>query len=69
MQRRRNRSFEEKLRNLREDAGMTQEELADEIGVVEQTISAYESGQRLPRKSTMRKITDLFGISEDYLMH
>jgi len=69
VQRRRNYTFEEKLKNLREDSGLTQAELADELGVTEQTISAYERGHRLPKKQTLREIADLFGVSEEYLMN
>ena len=35
------------LRQLREDAGMRQEDLAAELGVVRQTVSAIERGERM----------------------
>ena len=44
------------IRLAREDATMTQAELADGAGVQQPTISAYESGAKTPRVDTLRKI-------------
>lgn len=40
----------------RREAGLTQAELADVLGVSEDTIANYESGRRQPRMETLRAI-------------
>ena len=40
--------FGEKLRELRENAGFTQQQLAEQMGMSKATISQYESQERVP---------------------
>jgi transcriptional regulator with XRE-family HTH domain len=62
-------SFGKKLRKLREEKNLTQEELANMVGVSLKTISRYEAGQSKPR---YRKIYDnlakALDTSHDYLV-
>jgi predicted nucleotidyltransferase len=44
------------IRLAREDAGMTQSELAYAAGVQQPTISAYESGSKVPQVETLRRL-------------
>ena len=44
------------LRDLRVDRGLTQEQLAAELGVTRQTISGYETGQYAPSRYTQIRI-------------
>lgn len=61
--------FSENLKNLRRSEGISQEELADKIGVSKSSIGMYEQGKRLPKTDTvMKKIAEYFGVSLDYLM-
>lgn len=61
--------FSENLKNLRRSQGISQEELADKIGVSKSSIGMYEQGKRLPKTDTvMKKIAEYFGVSLDYLM-
>ncbi len=49
----------EKMFNLmvrRKAAGLTQQQLANAVGVIKNTISAYETGQRFPRRDTLDKL-------------
>lgn len=61
--------FGAKLKQLRNDAGLTQEELAAKLSLKKQTISQYEKGKREPRHSeTITKIAEVFGITTDELL-
>ena len=52
-----------KIKELREKAGMTQTELADKVGVSKSVISAYEKGIRNPSQKVLEDIADTFGVS------
>ena len=52
----------EKLRQIRERAGYSQQELADESGVSQHTISEIELGRRKPRGRTLRKLASVLGV-------
>lgn len=43
-----------RIRSLREHLGMTQQQLADELGTRQQTISEWETGMYLPRGASSR---------------
>jgi predicted ATPase/DNA-binding XRE family transcriptional regulator len=59
-------SFGERLRFLREKAGLTQEELAEQAGLTAQGIGALERGDRRhPYRHTVRAIADALGLSTD----
>jgi transcriptional regulator with XRE-family HTH domain len=52
----------ETLRNVRELAGYSQQELADESGVSQHTISEIELGRRQPQGRTLRKLAKALGV-------
>ena len=56
------------LKKLRETKGITQTELAKELGVVRSTICQYEKGNREPDMETLIKIADYFGVSIDFIL-
>lgn len=56
------------LAKLRKDAGMSQFELAERLGVSQQTISKYEKGTRQPDNATLLKLSEIFNCSVDYLL-
>ena len=60
--------FEEKLMMLRKKGGMSQEDLAERLGVSRQAISRWELGTTLPDAPNLLKLSDLFGVSIDYLL-
>ncbi len=61
--------FDEKLKYLREKAGLSQEQLANAIGVSKSTIGMYEQGKRMPKTRTVLKdIASYFNVSIDYLV-
>ena len=62
-------TFGEKLYQLRTERGMSQETLARSLGVSRQAISRWELGSTLPDAPNLLKLSDLFGVSIDYLLH
>ncbi|MBQ7337509.1 MAG: helix-turn-helix transcriptional regulator [Clostridia bacterium] len=60
--------FGEKLRNHRKKLGMTQEEVAEAVGVSPQAISKWEAGDCLPDCFNLKTISDVYGISADVLL-
>ena len=59
----------EKLIYLRKREGMTQEQLAEKIGVSRQALSKWESGDTLPDTVNILSLSRLFGVTTDYLLN
>ncbi len=59
--------FAERFKELREEAGISQEKLADALGVSHGIISFWETGKREPKLSNLVIIAEYFGVSIDYL--
>lgn len=57
-----------RIRELREARKMSQVRLSIELEVSQETISSYESGKHYPSYATLEKMSDIFGVSIDYLM-
>jgi len=53
------------IRQLREDAGLTQLEVAFRLGVTPATVSNWERGVFEPKASQLRAIARLFEVSSD----
>ena len=49
------------FKGLRVDRGLTQQELADRLGITKSTVSMYERGNRTPNFEISEQITDFFG--------
>ena len=62
------RIFGEKLRNHRKKLGMTQEEVAERVGVSPQAISKWEAGDCLPDCFNLKAVSDVYKISADVLL-
>lgn len=61
-------NFCEKLKNLRTSQKLTQQQLADRIGVAKSVVSYYESGDRFPSYDVLVKIARIFHTTTDYLL-
>ncbi len=61
-------SFADNLTMLRKINDLSQEELAEKIGVSRQTLSKYETGESLPDIEKCRAIADAFNVSVDDLI-
>ena len=60
--------FSEKLSLLRRQAGMTQAELAERLGISKSSVSMYERGNREPEFDLLQAMADLFGVSAGVLL-
>lgn len=56
------------LRELRENKGLTLEQVAEALGLRNQYISNYELGKRRPDYDTLAKLADFYGVTVDYLL-
>ena len=61
--------FKDNLIELRKLNGMSQDELADRIGVSRQTVSKYETGESLPDIEKRKRIAEVFSVSMDDLIN
>lgn len=63
-------NFNDRLKELRNKAGLTQEKLAIKLDIPESTIRRLESSSdaSLPRRDRLERIADFFGVSVDYLL-
>lgn len=60
--------FADKLIQLRKKSGWSQEELAEQLGVSRQSVSKWEGAQSFPDIEKIVKMSQLFGVSTDYLL-
>lgn len=56
------------LVSLRKESNMSQLDLANLLGVSQQTVSKYENGIREPDNATLKKLAEIFNCSADYLL-
>ena len=62
-------NFGKKLRDLRESKNLTQQELADQVGVSLKTISRYETNESHPRyREIYDKLAEVLDTTHDYLV-
>ena len=61
-------TFGERLREIREDRGMSQTELAQKLKTTKQMISCYELNQRSPRIEQVKKYAEALNVPLDYLL-
>lgn len=61
-------TFGEKLKNLRGQNGITQDELAEKLYVTRTAVSKWENDRGLPTIDTMKQIAELFGVTLDELV-
>ena len=61
--------LEEKLTVLRKESGYTQLDLAEKVRVSRQAISKWETGRALPSMEKLKYLSELFGVSVDYLLN
>lgn len=60
--------FAERFAMLRQGRGLTQQRLADKLGVTAQAVSKYETGQSLPDVQMLKSLATIFGCTTDYLL-
>lgn len=60
--------IQERIQLLRKAQGLSQEELADRLGVSRQAVSKWEMGQSLPELDKVLVLSEYFHVSTDYLL-
>lgn len=60
--------LDERIRNLRKERGMTQDDLAEALGVSRQTVYKWETGRTLPDVNRLKQLCELFHVSSDALL-
>lgn len=58
----------EKIQLLRKQQGLSQEALADQLGVSRQAVSRWETGSALPDAGNLLQLSRLFGVTADSLL-
>jgi transcriptional regulator with XRE-family HTH domain len=58
----------EKLHQLRKRHNLSQEQLADKLGISRQSISKWESAQSVPEIDKIVQLSEIFGVTTDYLL-
>lgn len=60
--------FSKRLKELRIENGLSQQRVADILGVKQQSYARYELGTGEPSLQTLIKLTRIFYVSADYLL-
>ena len=60
--------FHDRLYEIRKKAGMTQSDLAEKLDVSRQAVSRWEMGTAKPEFENLIAISNIFGVSIDYLL-
>ena len=58
----------QRIRDLREDADLTQKQVGEAINVPQRTYAYYESGQRLVPPQVLCALADFYNVSVDYIL-
>ena len=58
----------DRIKNLREQKGMTQAELAKQLGITRSSVNAWEMGISVPSTQYIVELAGLFKVSTDYLL-
>lgn len=61
------RLYYRRIRDLREDADLTQEKLVQKLGMHKTTYTNYEQGKREPPFSFIIQLADFYGVTTDYI--
>ena len=60
--------FKDRLKMCRKNKKITQEKLAEKLGIKRPTYAKYETGENQPDLTMLNKLADFFGVSTDYLL-
>ena len=60
--------FHDKLRSARTDAGLTQQQVADKMGITKSTYCGYETGKREPDVRKIKELAQILNVTGSYLI-
>lgn len=58
----------DRIKQLRDDIGLSQMELSKKIDISQSAIARYELGKTEPKASDIVKLAEFFDVSADYLL-
>ena len=58
----------DKIVKLRRQNNLSQEELAEQLGISRQSVSKWENGTSIPDLDKIIRLSNIFGVSTDYLL-
>ena len=61
-------NLSDRIQSLRKIRGMSQEELADRVGVTRQAVSKWESEQSMPDLDKVIALSEIFEVTTDFLL-
>lgn len=61
-------TLNQRIKRIRQEKNLSQLELAKRIGMSQQTIANYEQSEAVPKMTTVKKLADALGVSEQYLL-
>jgi len=61
-------AFGDRLRQIRKEMGLSQEEFAKKLGTSKQVLSRYETNQRAPKITLAREYAEKLGVTLDYML-
>lgn len=61
-------NLSDRIQSLRKSKGLSQEELADRVGVSRQAVSKWESEQSMPELDKVVTLSEIFEVTTDYLL-
>lgn len=60
--------FGDRIAHLRNNKNLTQNDLADKVGISRASLSHYEKNRREPDYDTLKKLADFFNVSTDFIL-
>lgn len=57
------------IKKLREEKGMTQDELAEQLNVTRQAVSSWETGKTQPDIETLTRLAEIFDVSVERIIY
>ena len=60
-------TFSERLKELRKEKGLSQDDLAKAVGLTHTAIGLWEQGKRVPNLDSVIALSNFFGVSLDYI--
>ncbi|MCL2772954.1 MAG: helix-turn-helix domain-containing protein [Oscillospiraceae bacterium] len=63
-----NMNLADKVQNLRREKQLSQEELAEKLDISRQSVSKWESGLAMPEIDKLIMLSEIFGVTTDYLL-
>ena len=61
-------TFADRLRSLRKENNITQQELANKFFITKSAVSKYENGVNTPENKLLQELASFFDVSVDYLL-